>query len=77
MIIGEFNVNKTKNKQLSNFSRNNQFMKITTAPTFLMADTTPDIISHTSKIKNNFIKIELVPDSGSNHLIILIKFDTA
>ena len=36
MIIGDFNINQTKRKQLNNFLKNTHFVKVDTPPTFIM-----------------------------------------
>lgn len=78
LIIGDFNVNKTKNKQINEFLKNNHFEKVLTPPTFLMdnnQDSTPDIILHSANLKDNIKKVELTTDLGSDHLAILVDFD--
>lgn len=78
IIIGDFNINRTKQKQLNNFLENSDFRKYDTAPTFIMPnnrDTTPDIILHTKNITNNIKQVELISDLGSDHLGFKIQFD--
>lgn len=73
IIIGDFNVNRTKNRQLQTFLNNSSFKKADTPPTFLMMnnpDTTPDLLLYTNNIENNINKIETHPDIGSDHLAI-------
>lgn len=77
IIIGDLNVNKTKNKQIYNFTNNTNFEKWITPPTFLMEnnnDTTPDIILYSQNLKNNFQSVVLTPDLGSDHLAMHIQF---
>lgn len=78
IIIGDFNLNRTKSKQLKTFLFNSDFKKILTEPTFLMpnnTDSTPDLILHTNNLTNNFTEVKLVTDLGSDHLGIKIKFN--
>lgn len=78
IIIGDFNVNKVKKRQINNFIQNSNFIQVPTMPTFLMnnnPDSTPDIILHTSNLKNNVTEIELTPDLGSDHLAMMIELD--
>lgn len=78
IIIGDFNINQTKRKQIDNFLKNTEFAKVDTPPTFIMPnnpDSTPDLVLHTSNISNNILGVELLPDIGSDHLSIKIEFD--
>lgn len=78
LIIGDFNINRSKQKQLNTFLQNSDFKKYDTAPTFLMPnnrDTTPDIILHTNNITNNITQVELTADLGSDHLGFKLKLD--
>lgn len=78
LIIGDFNMNKQKNKQLKHFTDNAPFKKIHTDPTFIMAhndDTTPDLIVHSTNITNNINNVEVIPDLGSDHLSIKFELD--
>lgn len=78
VIIGDFNVNRNKQKQLNNFLENSTFSKANTPPTFHMAnnpDTTPDILLYTNNLKNNIEKIETHPDIGSDHSAIEISIN--
>lgn len=66
-VVIDFNLNKTKSKQLRRFLEGGIFTRIHTNPTFLMEnnpDSTPDIILQTSNLKNSFIEVELVADLG-------------
>lgn len=78
LIVGDFNVNnRAKKRQLNSFLQNTDFCKYNTPPTFLMQhnnDSTPDIVLHTSNIKNN-LKVELTPDLCSDHLSLHISLD--
>lgn len=77
IIIGDLNVNKTKNKQISDFIKNSNFEKWITPPTFLMQnnnDTTPDVMLYSKNLKNNFQRVDLTPDLGSDHLAFHIQF---
>lgn len=78
LIIGDFNPNTHKNKQLQHFLKNSNFVKIDTPPTFIMtnnASTTPDLILCTDNIKNNIKKINIIPDLCSDHQSIEITFN--
>lgn len=78
MIIGDWNFNNRKNKQLDNFLRNANFIKGETAPTFLMqnnTDSTPDAIVYSKNLKDCIKKIEVVPDLGSDHLGFRVELD--
>lgn len=78
IIIGDFNVNRTKKKQIDTFINNSNFTQYKTLPTFLMpnnTDSTPDIILYTKNLTNNFKSVELTPDIGSDHLAFKIKFN--
>lgn len=78
IIIGDFNINKMKQKQLTKFLQNGVFSKYLTAPTFIMdnnPDSTPDLILYSSNLKNNLLDVELIPDLGSNHLGMMISLD--
>lgn len=64
MIIGDFNPNAQKKKQLASFLSNSDFVQITTPLTFLMAnnpDSTPDLLLCTNNIRNNIHKINHRP----------------
>ena len=80
LIIGDFNVNSAaKRKQLNDFIRNTNFVKATTPPTFIMPnnnDSTPDLVLHTKNITHNLCKIDVLPDIGSDHLSLIIAFDS-
>ena len=78
IIIGDVNVNAQKGRQIQNFLQNSNFDKIVTPPTFIMANnpsSTPDIMLVSSNLKNNIIKIELIPDLCSDHLAIEVTVD--
>lgn len=78
IIIGDVNLNRQKKKQLSNFLNNTNFEQHQTPPTFLMPnnpDSTPDILLYTKNIKQNFSKVDIIPDIGSDHLAIYVEFD--
>lgn len=79
IIIGDLNVNRVqKKRQLSRFLKTSNFEVYETEPTFIMPnneDTTPDLILYSSNLKNNFKSVAVVPDLGSDHLAIQIKFD--
>lgn len=78
VIIGDFNVNRNKQKQINNFLENSNFTKANTPPTFHMAnnpDTTPDLILYTDNLKNNIVKIDTHPDIGSDHSAIEISIN--
>lgn len=78
IIIGDFNIDPRKNKQIKNFIENSNFVKLNTPPTFIMPNnpsSTPDLILCTDNLKKNFTKVELIPDLGSDHLAIKINFD--
>lgn len=78
IIIGDFNPNQTKNKQINKFLQNGTFKKLITPPTFLMdnnPDSTPDLLLYSSNLENNIKDILLVPDLGSDHLAMLITLD--
>lgn len=81
VIIGDFNVNtRQKKSRLNRFLRNFDFEIHTTDPTFIMpnnGDTTPDLIVYSRNLKNNFEKVEVVPDLGADHLAIQISFNLA
>lgn len=79
MIIGDFNINnRAKKRQLTNFIENTDFIKFDTPPTFIMPmnnDTTPDLLLHTENIRNNILKVDVIPDLCSDHLSLKITFD--
>lgn len=77
MIVGDFNVNQQKKRQIQTFLDNSNFTQINTLPTFIMPNnpsSTPDILLCTENIKNN-ITVDLTPDLGSDHLAMEISFD--
>lgn len=52
IIIGDFNVNNRKKKQIQHFLNNSDFVQISTPPTFIMANnenSTPDLFFCTKK----------------------------
>ena len=70
IIVGDFNVNKAKLKQIKIFLDNSTFKKAVTPPTFIMTnnpDSSPDLILYTENMKKN-ISIQTVTDIGSDHL---------
>lgn len=74
LLIGDYNCNKRKRKQIQQFLDNSDFTQIKTPPTFIMSNnppSTPDIVICTNNLKN-YIKTKLVPDLGSDHLAIEI-----
>lgn len=77
IIIGDFNFNAAKHKQINTFLSGTSFEMANTPPTFLMPnniDSTPDALLYTKNISKNFNKIELIPDVGSDHLSIMFSF---
>lgn len=79
ILLGDFNPNYSKRKQITNFIQTSNFTQIITPPTFLMAnnrDTTPDLIFCTQNITNAITKLELIPDLGSDHLSIILSINT-
>lgn len=78
VIIGDFNFTARKNRQLEMFLANSEFVKVDTAPTFLMPnndDTTPDAIIYTRNLANNLKTVKLFNDLGSDHLGFHIEID--
>lgn len=78
IIIGDFNINKKKNKQLKNFLDNSDFHKTETSPTFLMThnrDSTPDLLLHTKNLDNIINDVDLTNELGSDHLAITFSLD--
>lgn len=78
LIIGDFNVNKRREKQIKTFIENTTFRKAITPPTFIMEnnnDSTPDLILYTHNLENNIRQIETHPDIGSDHLAIQLILD--
>lgn len=79
IIIGDFNVNNNrKKKQLDRFLCTTNFDIYRTEPTFIMPnneDSTPDLILYTKNLENNFKKVSVTPDLGSDHLSIHIQFN--
>ena len=78
MIVGDFNINAAKCRQLNQFLGNSDFIKADTPPTFLMPnnnDSTPDILLFKKIISSNVTGIDVIPDVGSDHLSIKINFD--
>ena len=54
IIIGDFNINPQKSRQVQNFLQQSKFLKYKTEPTFLMAhnpDSTPDLIFYSNSLK--------------------------
>lgn len=79
IIIGDFNLNPSKRKQLQSFLDNSSFKQRHTEPTFLMPannDTTPDILIHTENIMEIVKDISLTGDLCSDHLAITFKICT-
>lgn len=71
IIIGDFNVNANKLKQIRNFLSASNFTQCSTGPTFLMPankDSTPDLILCSSEVKQLIGDITLSPDLCSDHL---------
>lgn len=75
IIIGDFNINEVKKRQIRNFLNTSNFQQRKTKPTFLMAnneDSTPDLLLHTQNIRED-IEVELTPDLASDHLAFIVK----
>ena len=71
IIIGDFNCNKSKTRQIDNFLANSSFKKMKTNHTFILTnnnDSTPDLMLYSDSLKNIFSDITLFPDFGSDHL---------
>lgn len=78
LIIGDFNVNKRREKQIKIFIENTTFRKVITPPTFIMEnnpDSTPDLILYTHNLENNIKQVETHPDIGSDHIAIQLMLD--
>lgn len=74
IIVGDFNLNnRAKKKQLTNFLKNSNCLRIETGLTFNMTnneDSTVDIILCTNNLRQNIIKVEEIPDLGAEHLAL-------
>lgn len=78
IVIGDFNINRRKSKQLKTFLENSDFIRRETPPTFLMPendDTTPDLLLHTTNLTNLIDNIQLTNELGSDHLAITFEID--
>lgn len=78
IIIGDFNANQQKNKQINNFIRNSIFEQIPMPSTFIMENnpsSTPDVTFCTKNYRNNIKKFRKVTDLGSDHLGFEFSFD--
>lgn len=79
ILLGDFNPNRRRRLQISDFLQSSNFVQISTPPTFIMPhnnDTTLDLIFCTDNIKNNITNIEVTPDLGCDHLSIIWTVDT-
>lgn len=75
LIIGDFNPNPTKTRQINRFVSSTNFSRIRTAPTFVMVNnqsTTPDMIFCSRNIRSLITHVAVIPDLCSDHLGILI-----
>ena len=78
IIIGDFNLNKSKNKHLNFFLSHSNFVHYKTNPTFIMPgnkDTTPDVFLLSSNLLGFVDKVDLFPDLGSDHLSFYISIN--
>lgn len=73
IIIGDFNINHRKERQMRNFQQNSYFMEFPTSATFLRRDiigTRPDRLYYTANLHPYLSNIKLTTDLCSDHLSI-------
>ncbi|XP_045460096.1 uncharacterized protein LOC123670624 isoform X1 [Harmonia axyridis] len=77
IIVGDFNPNEAKNKQIKKFLQNDAFKKFTTPPTFLEnnPDSTRDLLFYPTNLRKNIKNVDLAADLGSDHLSMVITLD--